>query len=274
MKESLYKLVFVIALFFLSIVGYAQQLVPEDQIKAIDEKIKIKGRQYPGKTIVLDGIIEPEKWYTSDYRILFVLKEPWGGDNRDVIDIRTENKSATVVPEDKGDGGETYRPMVTIANMLVHDLDYNAVSGRIYGGEAWSVFKECSAIIEIKKIYGGKKSDVNDIKAHASINAELLKEQVRVYNPNIVVIAVNNLLDDILIKNDVNGYYVFDEYVNYNDIDHITIRGKEFKCYKTDNRIYINAFHPSYVSTFAQSYFKEYCEEIVRVAREWIEEQE
>ena len=276
MKKSLYKFVFVIALVFSTIVGFSQPLVPWDKISAIDEKIKIKGRQYPGKTIVLDGIIEPEKWYASDCRILFVLKEAWGGDNQDVIDIRAENRKAMVVPGDKGDGGETYRPMVTIANMLVYDLDYNAVSGSIYGGEAWSAFKGCSAIIEIKKIYGGTESIDNNIKDHASINAELLDEQVRVYNPNIVVIGVNNLLDGILIKDVVGGYEVFgeDEIVNYNDVEYIHIRGKEFKCYKTDNRIYINAFHPSYVSTFAQNYFKEYCEEIVRVAREWMEEQE
>lgn len=270
MKKTLYKLIFVILFVFSANVGFAQQQVPWDQISAIDERIKVKGRQYPGKTIVLDGIIEPEKWYASDCRILFVLKEAWGGNNQGIIDIRAENRKAMVVPGDKGDGGETYRPMVTIANMLIHDLDYNAVSGSIYGGEAWSAFKECSAIIEIKKIYGGTRSDDKDIKDHASINAELLEEQVRVYNPNIVVIGVNNLLDDILVKSDE----VFGEFVSYNDIEYIHIRGKEFKCYKTDNRIYINAFHPSYVSTFAQNYFKEYCEEIVRVARDWMEEQE
>lgn len=263
MKKLLYKFVLVITLAFSTIVGFAQQMVPWDQISAIDERIKVKGRQYPGKTIVLDGIIEPEKWYASDYRILFVLKEAWGGDNQGIIDIRAERRKDTKIPTD---GNQTYRPMVAIANMLVKDMDYNVVAGSINGSEAWTAFKGCSAIMEIKKIYGGTQSDDNDIKAHASINAELLEEQVMVYNPNIVVIGVNNLLDNILVK----GNEVFGEFVNYNDIEYIHIRGKEFKCYKTDKRIYINAYHPQY----GNFYIQEYCEEIVRVARDWMEEQE
>lgn len=255
--------------------GFAQQLVPEDEIKAIDDVIKSKGKQYPGKTIVLDGIIEPEKWYASEYRILFVLKEPWGGSNKESIDIRSVNRDAKVVPEDR-DGGETYRPMVAIANMLVKEIDdYDAVSGSIDGSEAWSVFKGCSAIVEVKKIYGGSGSYDWVIRDHARNNAELLEEQVRVYNPNIVVIGVNNLLDDILVKDNE----VFGDDINYNDVKYITIRDKEFKCYSTnkatDNRIYINAFHPSYVgSNRAKKYLDEYCEEIVRVAREWMEDNE
>lgn len=263
MKKSLYKFAFVIALFFSTIECFAQQMVPWDQISAIDEKIKIKGKQYPGKTIVLDGIIEPEKWYASDCRILFVLKEAWGGDNQGIIDIRVERRKDTKIPSD---GNQTYRPMVAIANMLVKEMDFNAVAGSINGSEAWSVFKGCSAIMEIKKIYGGTKSSDIDIKSHGSINAELLEEQVMVYNPNIVVIGVNNLLNNILVK----GNEVFGEFVNYNDIEYIHIRGKEFKCYKTDKRIYINAYHPQY----GNFYIQEYCEEIVRVARDWMEEQE
>lgn len=243
------------------IAGSAQQLVPVDEIKAIDEEIKLKGKQYPGKTIVLDGIIEPEKWYVSDCRILFVLKEAWGGDNQGIIDIRAERRKDTKIPTD---GNQTYRPMVAIANMLVKDMDYNAVAGSINGSEAWTVFKGCSAIMEIKKIYGGPRSDDNVIMDHARINAELLEEQVRVYNPNIVVIGVNNLLDDILVKSNE----VFGEFVNYYDIEYIHIRGKEFECYKTDKRIYINAYHPQY----GNFYIQEYCEEIVRVARDWMEE--
>lgn len=255
--------------------GFAQQLVPEDDIKAIDNLIKSKGKQYPGETIVLDGIIEPNKWYVSDYRILFVLKEPWGGNNKESVDIRSVNRDAKVIPEDR-DGGETYRPMVAIANMLVKEIDdYNAVSGSIDGSEAWSLFKGCSAIVEVKKIYGGSESYDWNIRDHARNNAELLKEQIRVYNPNVVIIGLNNLLDGILINDDVGGYEVFGEHVNYNDVKFITIRDKEFKCYSTDNRIYINAFHPSYVgSNRAKKYLDEYCEEIVRVAREWMEEQE
>ncbi len=263
MKTLLYKLVIIIMMVFSSIYGFAQQMVPKDEIELIDEKIKLKGKQYPGKTIVLDGIIEDEKWYASKYRILFVLKEAWGGDEG-VVDIRAERRKDTKIPTD---GNGTYRPMVAIANMLVKDLDdFNAISGSINSSEAWSVFKGCSAIMEIKKIYGGTRSSDNDIKAHATINAELLEEQVRVYNPNIVVIGVNNLLDDILVKNNE----VFGEHVNYDDVEFITIHGKRFKCYYTDNRIYINAYHPQY----GNFYIQEYCEEIVRVAREWMEDNE
>ena len=244
--------------------GFAQRLVPEDDIKAIDEDIKSKGRQYPGKTIVLDGIIEPEKWYASKCRILFVLKEAWGGDNQGVIDIRAERRKDTKIPTD---GNGTYRPMVAIANMLVKDLDdFNAISGSINSSEAWSVFKGCSAIMEIKKIYGGTESIDKNIRDHALVNAELLEKQVEVYNPNVVIIGVNNLLDGILVKDNK----VFGDHINNDDVEYITIQGKKFKCYYTDNRIYINAYHPQYGSF----YIKEYCEEIVRVAREWMEDNE
>ena len=123
---------------------------------------------------------------------------------------------------------------------------------------------------EIKKEYGKSQSDDNIIKDHARKNKSIIYKQVEIYNPNVVILCLNNLLDGIFVNQEVGGYEVLGDQVPGANIKTIRVNGKEFYCYYNDKRIFINAYHPSWWYLNKE----EYCDEIVRVINEWIEERE
>ncbi len=269
MKRGFITTLLIVKTIFIASCCFAQQLIPWEEINIINSKILAQNPHT--KT---DGPIEVEKWfgsnsrkYPSDFRIMFILKEAYGDDTicRDLTQYRRDEKS--IMDMDAKEGRPTYKPMVTIANMLVNNVQYYDIDPSTR--DAYSIFKECSAIVEAKKEYGKPESKDYDIKTHAKKNKDIIYRQVEVYNPNVVIMCANNWFDGIFVNERSNGYEVFGDDIGYGDIKTISINGKEFKCFCTDKRIYINAYHPS------NRYSKEeYCTSIVDVVREWMEERE
>ena len=269
MKKGFIKTLLIAKAVFIASCCYAQQLVPWEDINNINSRIL---SQSP--TTKTDGPIEVEKWfgtncreYPSDFRIMFILKEAYGNDTicRDLTQYRREENS--IMDMDAKEGRPTYKPMVIIANMLVNNAQYYDIDPSTR--KAYSIFKECSAIVEAKKEYGKPDSKDSDIKKHARKNKSIIYRQVEVYNPNVVIMCANNWYDGIFVNEKSNGYEVFGDDIGYDNIKTISINGKEFKCFCTDKRIYINAYHPS------NRYSKEeYCTNIVEIVREWMEENE
>lgn len=267
--------VFLLIVFICSAELCCSQHVPYNQLKQIENKIRrLREHCDNEKTILIDGPIEPEKWYDknkrihpSEYRIVFVLKEAYGADNQGVLRLDSIQKEySSLLSMGAREGRPTYTPLVAIANMLVMNQSYNQV--QINSTNAYSIFKESSAIVEVKKEYGTPESSDSNIRRHASENKDLIEEQIRVYNPNVVIICGNNLYEGIFIE----GSKVFG--VNTNGVGKLRVSSK-FRYYYNDHCIYINTYHPSYPSyPFSQITITDYCTEIVEVVRKWMEENE
>lgn len=241
------------------------QNIPYIQLRQIESKIRrLREHCDEEKTILIDGPIEPKKWYDknkrihpSEYRIAFVLKEAYGADNQGVLRLDSIQKEfSSLLCMDAGEGRPTYGPMVTIANMLVMNQEYGQVDKN--STMAYSIFKESCAIIEVKKEYGTSKSSNSNIRRHARDNRSLIEEQIRVYNPNVVIICGNNLYEGIFIE----GSKVFG--VITNGIGKLRVNSK-FNYYYNNHCIYINTYHPS-----ARVNKTDYCTEIVEVVRDWM----
>ncbi len=272
MKIAFVRALIISKALFLVSCCFSQQLIPWEDIHDINNRILAQS-----PTTKTDGPIEVEKWfdsnsreYPSDYRIMFVLKEAYGNDTicRDLTEYRRNPNENSIMDMDAKEGRPTYRPMVTIANMLVNEMHYYEIDPTTR--DAYTLFKECSAIVEIKKEYGKSQSDDNIIKDHARKNKSIIYKQVEIYNPNVVILCLNNLLDGIFVNQEVGGYEVLGDQVPGANIKTIRVNGKEFYCYYNDKRIFINAYHPSWWYLNKE----EYCDEIVRVINEWIEERE
>lgn len=256
-----------VVLFLWTNLIYAQQTVPWRQINEIKRRIENLSCEREGAKANIDGPIEIEKWYDknkrshpSDFRILFLLKEAYGDDIRglDLTELRREETSLLCM--DAGEGRPTYAPMVAIANMLVMNQSYNQVQTN--STNAYTIFKECSAIVEVKKEYGTSKSSNSNIRRHAIVNKDLIEEQIRVYNPNVVIICGNNLYEGIFIE----GSKVFGVFTS--GVGKLRVNNK-FSYYYNDHCIYINTYHPS-----SRVNKNDYCSEIVEAVREWMEEME
>lgn len=274
MKRGFIKTLIIVKAVFIVSCCFAQQLIPWEEINNINSRILAQS-----PTTKTDGPIEVEKWFDSerrkhpsDFRIMFILKEAYGNDTicRDLTEYRRDPNENSIMDMDAKEGRPTYKPMVTIANMLVNEMQYYETDPTTR--EAYSIFKECSAIVEAKKEYGKPESKGYDIKTHAKKNKDIIYRQVEVYNPNVVIMCANNWFDGIFVNERSNGYEVFGDDIGYDKIKTISINGKEFKCFCTDKRIYINAYHPSFRGS--EEVKKEYCTNIVDVVREWMEERE
>lgn len=251
--------------------NYAQQLIPWKQINEIKREIKNLPCDREGATANLDGPIEIEKWYDknkrshpSEYRILFLLKEAYGDDIKglDIAELRREETSLLCM--DAGEGRPTYAPMVAIANMLVLNQTYTQVQRNSV--VAYTVFKECSAIVETKKEYGTSISSDSDIRINARRNKKLIEKQIAVYNPNVVILCGNNIFENIFITHDVLGHRAFGDLAN--NTGKLRVNNK-FSYYYNDHCIYINTYHPS-----SRVNKTDYCTEIVEAVRNWMEERD
>ena len=260
---------FSLVILFSWLVGfcYSQQSIPWQQINEINRKIDRISCDREGAKPNRDGPIELEKWYdknkrshASEFRILFLLKEAYGDDIRGLDLTKLRREESSLMCMDAGEGRPTYAPLVAIANMLVMNQSYDQV--QINSTNAYTIFKECSAIVEVKKEYGTSKSSNSNIRRHAIMNKDLIEEQMRVYNPNVVIICGNNLYEGIFIE----GKKVFDEHTN--GFGKLRVNSK-FSYYYNDNCIYINTYHPS-----SRVNKTDYCSEIVEVIRDWMEERE
>lgn len=256
---------FSLVLLFTLFVGlcFSQQPIPRKQINEINRKIDRIPCDREGAKPNRDGPIELEKWYDktkryrpSEFRILFLLKEAYGDDTRglDLTELRRAESSLLCM--DAGEGRPTYAPMVAIANMLVMSQSYDQV--QINSINAYTIFKECSAIVEVKKEYGTSISSNSNIRRHAIVNKNLIEEQIRVYNPNVVIICGNNLYEGIFIE----GKKVFGEQTN--GFGKLRVNSK-FSYYSNDHCIYINTYHPS-----SRVNKNDYCTEIVEAVRKWM----
>ena len=164
---------------------------------------------------------------------------------------------------DAHEGRPTYAPMVAIANMLVLNKSYNEIQPN--STTAYTIFKECSAIVEVKKEYGTSKSRDSNIKRHANDNKKIIEEQITIYDPNVVILCGNNIYENIFITHD-SGHRAFG--VLANNVGQLSVNSK-FSYYYNDQCIYINTYHPS-----SRVNKNDYCTEIVEAVRQWMEEKE
>lgn len=262
---------FLIVLLFSWLVGfcYSQQSIPWQQINEINRKIDRISCDREGAKPNRDGPIELEKWYDknkrsrpSEFRILFLLKEAYGDDIQGLDLTKLRREESSLMCMDAGEGRPTYAPMVAIANMLVMNQQYDQV--QINSTKAYTTFKECSAIVEVKKEYGTSKSSNSNIKRHARNNQKIIEEQIVVYNPNVVILCGNNIYENIFITHDVLGHKAFG--VPANNVGQLRVNSK-FSYYYNDHCIYINTYHPS-----SRVNKNDYCTEIVEAVRGWMEE--
>lgn len=138
----------------------------------------------PNATYVVDGIISSESWYQSRVKVLFILKETNGYPGSNIAKlIRT-----AIVDDPKS---KLWR------RPTFHNIGRWAF-GLQQAGEKSADFKEAhrnrksallaSAFINLKKTTGGRRATV-EVRQFAEIHRELLREQILLVTPNVVVMG-------------------------------------------------------------------------------------
>lgn len=145
-------------------------------------------------SFIADGIVNPEVWVQQDTRILFLLKEAYVSGN---YDFSSDRDSLTSWLFSNDISGYTYNHVAEwtqgiIAASQGNQLEFDSwlgVEGRnrkIYDKERSELLQKI-AVVNIKKYGGVRQSGIDDLYYHCIKHADLLREQIELANPTVIV---------------------------------------------------------------------------------------
>lgn len=140
---------------------------------------------HKGKWFIEDGIIDFDRWEYADVKIMLFLKEAYKEDD-DIFD------NICSLIRNRWDGPK-YKIWWTVSYWLyaLQKLFKNGEIPSLPSNE--TEYKECreyllsSAVVEIKKSDGEKTSSYEDLEEYIKKDKELLREQIDLINPQIII---------------------------------------------------------------------------------------
>lgn len=122
-----------------------------------------------------DGIIDDKQFNKQRLRILWVLREPNGGD----FDFKKYLKNPTVYSKWK----QSYGLVVKVSRIILDELFSNEDDWHIYAPE---VMKRI-ALINVKNTEGKSSVDWNKLTESFHSNKDSLTKKLREINPNLII---------------------------------------------------------------------------------------
>ncbi|MBE0542405.1 MAG: hypothetical protein IH623_13550 [Verrucomicrobia bacterium] len=190
---------------------------------------------------ITDGVVDIDRYLSSSPKILWILKEPWeplredeGGGGWSV----TKELIPDLIAKRQIGGIPTYRKMAYVTFSLLNnfvsysDIPYANKDSRV--GEALRSI----AYINVNKFPGKTTSNPADIEFYYRRNRDILKKQIAVINPDVVI--AGNIL------------HLFYEDLGLNSKEMESGGSVDF--YRQDGRLYVNAYHPGYWRCKEQKY--------------------
>ena len=201
-----------------------------EQLKERCDIISAQIEQLGAKTnshVVIDGIIDIEKYLNAKHRILWVLKEANSeGVSWSYLDKFKDKewlyKCGKSIPTIKRVIYTTYGILNDCQWCEIPDADVETAFYHLQG----------IALINIKKVPGGSVSEYGEIQKAYNENQELLRQQINTYNPTIIIFG-NTL--QFFCESDFDGL----ETANKQTTEY----GNEF--YDTGEKLYIHTWHPA-----------------------------
>lgn len=158
----------------------------EDRIKSCtnnDEVLRLwkEKNEHNDKVFVKDGIVDNSVWNAQDKKILYILKEAYG---------ETEDWDLTdrVLKKDSILSSPTWRSVVEWT-YGIHKTSAEEIAKYI-PKEIHKIRDELIrkiAVLNLKKSDGNSHSDNLQIKQYAENDIELIKKQIELISPNIIV---------------------------------------------------------------------------------------
>lgn len=206
------------------------------------------------KNSVLDGVVNPEKYLKAKYKILWILKQPYGlEEGGDLKKMLIKENWYDEMKE--YNAYRTWDPIIYVSYGMLNDscqwcqwddMDY------VHENKEMPEFIQKIAIINVEKVSGTTRTSQNILKKAYNKNKVLLLEQIETYNPDIII-AGNTLP---LFYEDLEINPIQKEHC-YGDCEWDT----------NNHRLYINAYHPSYGKRKEEAYVNT----IINLVKEWTE---
>ena len=176
---------------------------------------------------VTDGIVCPEKWFSQSVRPLFLLKEAYNGESDwDLIEDTLTNENRHIRKIWKRVSEWTRGLLETTGENIAAYTSYEQDISK-YNNE----YLKSIAVVNIKKSRGKEISDMDEIRAYAEFDKKLLKAQLALCDPTVIICGYTasciDSIFDIEMRSECNdNLYYF-----------ITLNGKQV--------VVIDYWHPS-----------------------------
>lgn len=157
---------------------------PQDAHEALLQRWSASAER-SGRDFVLDGVIDPQRWAKAPRRVLLMLREPHADDG--VVedgDVRHSLREVWGGPRSK-----TWWTAAYWAYAL-QGMEAGRLPRFPDQGTAFAEAKEAllaSAVVHVKKSSGGTWSDAAELERGLAQDGELLRSQVDIIDPQVVV---------------------------------------------------------------------------------------
>ena len=211
---------------------------------------------------VVDGIIDIKKYVMAEYKILWLLKEPWGKWDKDK-ETRKQKlgggsfpisyKKLTIEKLEKERYLLTAKRVMEVTAAILRKTNNE--------NDKLEAFKSI-AYVNIKKIpIDGdirKTSNKKELQKAYDEHRKLIKKQIATYCP------------DIIICGNTLGYLPDADCVDRKKTERIPLIGNSQYCYYlTKDKLWINWHHPSYKPRSKKIFLQDYKRIITSAVKDW-----
>ncbi len=225
-----------------------------EKIRKEQENIDKKYQEKYDKNCSADGIINIEKYCKTSPKILWVLKEINDEDGYDQKDVL--NEMVEKVLETKSLEGSNRNAWYKTLDPIIY-TSYQIFNGyKHFEDHSMDYIRDDSSMVEtlqkiafmnVKKQPGDARANNIQIQEWYDKTKEILKEQIELINPDIIIGG--------------STLYLFQEDFNLDFI------GDAIKYAIKDNRIWIDAYHPNQTQITREKY----CDTIMECVKENID---
>lgn len=136
---------------------------------------------HKGKLFITDGVINKELWANSENKVLFLLKEAY-----DSKRIEGSWDLPTLIRREKV-SGRTFKPMAQWVYGIHGLMENKEIIPFQEDGTDVKLALLSSAIINLKKSSGSKKSSSENLARYVEEDWDLISEQIKIIQPKIVI---------------------------------------------------------------------------------------
>ncbi len=224
----------------------------KDQCELIDQEIKRIDIEQNTSSLI-DGVIDPDAYLVSRYKILWILKEPYddfdenGQPQSEGWDYRKDLRENLYAYKAYATWRRiAYTSYAILNDCAYDDMDYLQKDENV-NDTVFDIVKSI-AFINVKKIAGGKSTLPTNLRNAYLLNQELLLKQIEVYKPNVVI-----------------GGGTMPLFLKDLNLEEYKEEGNNLKYYIKDSKVFIDAYHPSYPKGGLQE--EEYVDDIAGVVK-------
>lgn len=205
---------------------------------------------------ITDGIIDIDRYLKAQYKILWILKEPYDDFNEKGEPIgggwgldQAINPKQTIY--EFGREKQTFKPMIYASWGILNNFCLWSDMEDVEDNPTMLNALKSIAYINIKKLPGGTSSQYSKIEVAYIKNKNILLKQIEYYNPDIIIggSTLYNFFQDLGFSKS--------EMTEYGSLNYIVRKGK----------IFIDAYHPAQRVGRTGVSKEQYCNDIIMVVK-------